>query len=304
MGLLGAGRPNVRALARRGNEDGLIAAAAYRDRFMGYDSPEAGAEVREQAILALGALGPEAGNGTVARGLCDSSDQVRAAAVRVLSAREQVNEVASALAWLPRRGVSRSLAIRAILAQRRPGTARTVAGGLVRAIGDDLVAEEDLALLHTLIHADESADVEGEVVEELLQALADDHELVAERAEVLLTRLAPASTPRVIAELRTGAVPQRAASVLGQIRDASAVDPLLEALRHPRADVRAAAAEALGALRDTAAVEALLGATRDPDFSVRASAGSALDQLGTAAVMVGISALMRPALAPARRSAG
>ena len=60
--------------------------------------------------------------------------------------------------------------------------------------------------------------------------------------------------------------------------------------------MRAAAAAALGALRDTGAVEPLLEATRDPDFTVRESAGAALDQLGTAAVMVGISALMRPAL--------
>ncbi len=275
---------------------GLIAAAAYRDRFLGYDSPDAGAEVREQAIFALGALGPDAGNGTVARGLCDTSDQVRAAAVRVLSARDQVNEVAGALAWLPRRGTSRPLAIRAIVTLRRPGTARTVAGGLVRATGDELVTDDDLALLDTLIQAEESSDVQDEVIDELLLALADEHELVADRAEILLAWLAPASTASVIAALEAGQAPQRAASVLGRIRDADALEPLLEALLHPQADVRAAAAGALGALRDTGAVEPLLEATRDPDFSVRESAGAALDQLGTAAVMVGISALMRPAL--------
>jgi HEAT repeat protein len=303
VGLLGTRKPNVKALARSEDVPGLIAAAAYQDRIARPNgrAADAGASVREEAIRALGTLGPEAGNGTVSRALRDPSEHVRAAAVRVLYSRAQVGDLTQALGWLPHSGPARRLAMQAILNLHPPGTARAVARGLAHAAGEAPVTEEDFALLHTLIHAEDSSDVANEVVDELLAALADEREAVGDRAEVLLTRLAPASTEGVIAELQAGAAPDRAAAILGRIQDNRALEPLVDAVRHPDPSVRAGAAEALGALRDTAAVEPLLHATRDPDFDVRASAGAALDQLGTAAVVVGMSALIRPAILEAAR---
>jgi HEAT repeat protein len=305
VGLLGTRKPNVRALARKEDVPGLIAAAAFRQKLTRLDGSAAdgGAPVREEAIRALGELGPEAGNGTVSRALRDPSEHVRAAAVRVLYTRGAIDDLTHALAWLPRNGPARRLAMQAILNLHPPGTARAVARGLVRGAGDAPATEEDLALLQTLIHAEQRSDVANEVVDELLAALGDEREVVGDRAEALLIRLAPASTEGVIAELQAGSAPHRAASVLGQIQDARAMGPLVDALRHPDPRVRAEAAAALGTLHDTAAVEPLLHATRDPDFDVRASAGAALDQLGTAAVVVGMSALIRPAILEAARDA-
>jgi hypothetical protein len=103
MGFLGTRKPNVKALARREDIDGLVQAATFKDLPAGSDGEtgDRGAVVREAAILALGALGPAAGNGTVAAALCDPSDRVRTAAVRVLHAREEAQLLAQALNCLP-----------------------------------------------------------------------------------------------------------------------------------------------------------------------------------------------------------
>jgi HEAT repeat protein len=145
--------------------------------------------------------------------------------------------------------------------------------------------------------------VANEVVQDLLSALPDDREEVAERAEELLLRLEPASIQGVIAELQGGRSPERAAGLLGRIGDTRALEPLAEALEHRDISVRVEAASALGDLRDPAAVEPLLRATRDHNLDVRAEAGAALDALGTAAVVVGMSAVVRPLIADAVVSA-
>jgi HEAT repeat protein len=145
--------------------------------------------------------------------------------------------------------------------------------------------------------------VANEVVQELLTALSDDRDEVVERAEELLLRLAPASVQGVIAELEGGRSPERAAGLLGRIGDTRALPPLIEALDHRDISVRVQAASALGDLRDPAAVEPLLRATRDHNLDVRAEAGQALDALGTAAVVIGMSAMVRPLISEAVVSA-
>ncbi len=84
--------------------------------------------------------------------------------------------------------------------------------------------------------------------------------------------------------------------MLGRVKDARALEPLVAALRSPDAQVRAECCLALGELRDPAASEPLLAATRDPEHVVRAAAGQALDRIGTAAIAVGVAALLRPLL--------
>lgn len=78
-----------------------------------------------------------------------------------------------------------------------------------------------------------------------------------------------------------------AAVALGQLGDARAVEPLLEALTDTEADVRVGVAGALGLLGDLSAVEPLIRALQDEDPGARAAAASALGQLGP--VLAGVA---------------
>jgi HEAT repeat protein len=300
------GKPNVQAMARREDVDALVEAASFQDLLPGRDGTtvDLGAAVREAAVLALGALQPDAGNGAVAGALADPSDQVRVAAVRVLHAREEAEPLAEALAWLPTGpGHSRRLARQALADLARPYSARALARALVHARANDPIEDADKALLLRLFEAEESSDARSEVIEQLVSSLADEREVVADRAEELLAELAVGSVEGVISELRSGAAPNRAAAVLGRIKDTRAMDSLVEALEHRDARVRGESAAALGELRDPAAVQALLRATRDPDHTVRAQAGWALDRIGTVAVAVSVAHLLRPMVQEALVSA-
>jgi HEAT repeat protein len=297
MGLFRGGKPNVKALARRADTDGLVAAAAYQDLIPDAEGGtiDRGAQVRQDAILALGTLGPDVGVDAVRASLADPSDGVRLAAVRVVYAREDAATLAAALGRLPReRGHSRQLTIRALAELRRPDSAPLLASALVNAPDDLPVGDDEVRLLELLLDADEGTDYTTEVVEVLLVALADERDAAADRAEDLLTLIAPESTEGVIAELKAGAAPYRAAAVLARIKDTRALEPLMDALRHRDARVRAQSAAALGELRDPAAVEPLIHATRDPEHRVRSEAGAALDRLGMVALVVGVSTLVRP----------
>jgi HEAT repeat protein len=302
MALFRSGKPNVKTLVRRGDEDALVAAAGFQDLVPGPDGGtfDRGAQIREEAILALGALGPECGADAVRAAVYDPSERVRLSAIQVLYSREEAVALAAALAWLPRKpGHSRGLAMRALAELRRPDSAPALVSALLHARGEHTVGDDDVRLLTLLLEADEGFDVAQDVVDALLTALADEDDVVCERGEDLLVLTAAVSIESVIAELEAGAAPDRAAAVLGRIRDTRALEPLMEALRHRDARVRAESATALGELRDPAAVEALIHATRDSDHHVRARAGSALDELGMVALVVGVATLVRPMLAEA-----
>jgi HEAT repeat protein len=296
MALFRSGKPNVKAHARRQDAGALVAAAGFQDLIpaAGGGMVDRGAPVRQEAILALGALGPDVGTEAVHAALSDPTDNVRVAAIRVLFARQDAAALTAALAWLPAdRGHSRALAIKALLELRIPEWAPSLAVALVCATGEAPVGDDEAALLKLLVHA-AGTDVVAEVVEELLVALADERDPVADRAEDMLVLLAPFGTEDVIAELSAGAVPHRAAAVLAQIKDTRALEPLIQGLLHRDSRVRAGCAEALGELRDPAAVEALIHASRDPEHRVRAQAGWALDRLGMVALVVGVSTMIRP----------
>jgi len=81
------------------------------------------------------------------------------------------------------------------------------------------------------------------------------------------------------------------AEVLGEIGDKRAVEPLIQALKDVKADVRKSAAEALGKLRDRRATEPLIQALKDVKRDVRGSATEALAKIGEPAVEPLISAL-------------
>lgn len=305
MKLLRRHEPDVPLLLDEEDLDGLSEAARFEDPRRNFEGEvtDRGAPVREQAVLALGELSPEAGNGTVAAALRDPFDRVRSAAVRVLYMREQVIPLAEALSWLPADASARKLALQAIFELRSTSAARVVARALVHSAGDEPLSDADSAFLHTLAQPERRRRPMKGVIRELLTALSDDRAEVGDRAQELLVRFAPASTAGVINELQRGGCPERAAAVLGRIGDNRALGPLIEALGHRQAEVRVRAAAALGELRDPTAVESLLRVTRDSHPDVRAEASYALDRMGTAAVVVGMSALLRPMVAQAVASA-
>ena len=289
-------KPNIKSLARKGDVDGLIAACGHTEVVAGSDgSPvDVGAPVREEALFALGDVALHSAGRVFVNALSDPSERVRCAAAVALYERARVEELAAAVASLPENSQARAIAIRALFELRSPGTSGKLAQALVHGQDDLPLAEEDEALVLALLRAEERAEAPQDVVEMLVPALADERDIVRQRGEALLVRLGPASTEALVRELAGGAIPHRAASVLGEIEDARALEPLVAALSHPDARVRSESCVALGKLRDPAAVEPLLHATRDPDHRVRVLAGTALDRMGTAAIALSVAALLRP----------
>jgi HEAT repeat protein len=306
MGIFKSRKPNVKSLARRGNVDRLAAAASYRDLTPTRDGTIAdlGRPVREEAVVALGELGTDEAAAAVAHALHDPDDRVRSKAVEALENLRQPVLIAEALPTLREMGGNaHPLALDALRDLQRPGLGRALVEALVYQSGDDRLDEDDAMLVPDLLSTEDGAQESRNVVEVLIRALSDESEIVADRTEQLLVLLAPVSADALEHELSDGgAAPHRAASALGKMGDVRALDTLVNALDDPDARVRAESCVALGELRDPAAVEPLLRAARDPEHVVRAGAGSALDRIGTVAVVVGVSAMLRPLLADLRRA--
>ena len=71
-----------------------------------------------------------------------------------------------------------------------------------------------------------------------------------------------------------------AAAGLGELKDETAVDPLIEALKDEDKYVRKNAAEALGKIGDRRAMEPLIEALGDKDWFVQEKAAAALGKIG------------------------
>jgi HEAT repeat protein len=296
--LFGFDKPNVKTLAKNGDIDGLIEAARYRDVVRRVDGShsDAGAAVREAAVLALAQIGGDRASETLGRALGDPADRVRCAAIVALHDRGDDQSLALAAAHLREEdGQSLSTAFRALVELRKPGSTSRLVLAIVHREDERPVSETDASILRALREA-EGPGSDEDVIDMLVSALTDEREDVAERAEDLLELLAPDSVDALVHELGLGLAPERAAAVLGRVKDARALEPLVAALRSPDTQVRAECCLALGELRDPAASEPLLAATRDPEHVVRAAAGQALDRIGTAAIAVGVAALLRPLL--------
>lgn len=296
--LFGLEKPNVKSLARSGDVDGLIEAARYREVVRRVDGrvSDAGAAVREAAILALHEKAGDRAGETLIRALRDPADRVRCAAVLALYERGEAQPLAEAAGLLrDEDGQALATAFRALLELREPDSTRKLARVIVYREDERPVSEVDASFLRALLEAEGSQAAPG-VIGLAISALHDEREDVSERAEDVLELLAPESVDALMAELKADAAPERAAAVLGRIKDARALDSLVAALRHGDPRVRAESCTALGELRDPAASEPLLAATRDSEHLVRAAAGAALDRIGTAAVAVSVASLLRPLL--------
>jgi len=230
------------------------------------------------------------------RALGDPHDRVRCAAIAALYERGDDASLALAAAHLREDdGQALPAAFRALVELQKPGSTLLLVMAIVHREDERPISETDAAILRALRES-EGPESDRDVVEMLVSALLDPREDVAERAEDLLELLAPESVDALIRELDRGLAPERAAAVLGRLKDARALESLVNGLRSDNAQVRAECCRALGELRDPAASEPLLAATRDPEHLVRAAAGAALDRIGTAAIAVGVAALLRPLL--------
>jgi HEAT repeat protein len=296
-------KPNIKALARRGDIDGLTEAAGYQEFSSGAGGTvtDQGIQTRAEALVALGKLAPERARHTIRAALHDPADEVRCEAVRVMATLDAADALAQALRWLSPDGLSYGLALETISAMdsARPAA---IADALVHREDDEPLDEEASRLILTPPRSN-GADASEALLELLIGALGDERDIVVERAAELLVRLSPESVEPLVSELTSGQNPAEAAHVLGRLGEPRTLRPLMEALQHGDARVRQESAGALGELRDPAAIEPLLQATHDSDRRVRAQAGAALDRLGSTAVIVGVAALMQPMVEEAVRSA-
>ena len=306
MGLLKERKPNIQALTRAGDVEGLVRAVHYTDLQAVEDGAvgDLGAAVRADAVRALGSLGPDAGGQAVSSALQDPVDDVRCAAVRVLHQRKATDSLVDALSWLPAEdGRSLELARRALTSLGETVDSPVAVRALVHAQDERLLGPEDLALVDALLDG-AAAGRRTEVIDFLIGALADERGIVVDRAADLLVELAPQSTSALVDELGSGRAPAAAAWILGKVADPRTVEALIDALSHDRANVRAESAAALAEIGDPLAVAPLVRATRDSDQVVRTQSRMALDEFGTTAVIVGVAELLRPVVLEAGRSTG
>jgi HEAT repeat protein len=297
--------PNVKSLAKAGQVEALLEASQYRDILTTGDGVplDAGAPIREEAVLALADASQDGDREAIVsrltEALTDPVDRVRCAAVMTLYRLGESRPLAEAVARLPtNKGQARSMAVRALVALRQPGSSATLVAALLQRDDELALGQADIDLVATLIDEEGTPDAAQAVIELAVMSLGHQRAAVAFRAEELLERLAPASLDVLVDELKNGGAPHRAAAVLGRLKDSRALEPLVAALEHPDPRVRSESCAALGELRDPAAAEPLLAATRDTEYDVRARAGEALDRLGTAAIAVSVASLLRPLIAP------
>ena len=297
-------RPNVKALAKSGKVDDLVEASQYRDMLTTREGAQldAGAPIREEAVIALGDAFEENGGEAIlerlAQALDDPVDRVRCTAVMTLHRVGQAGPLAEGVARLPvDEGQARATAVRALLALRAPGSSAQLASALLQRADELALGAADAQLVLTLVEEEGDPHAARAVIDLAVAGLSSDRSVVVFRAEELLERLAPASLDVLVDELGKGRASHRAAAVLGRMKDSRALEPLVAALGHPDPRVRSESCAALGELRDPAAAEPLLLATRDPEYEVRARAGTALDSLGTAAIAVSVATLLRPLIA-------
>jgi HEAT repeat protein len=293
-------KPNVKSLAKAGKVDGLVEASHYCEIVTAGDGTpvDAGAPIREEAVLAFGEAINEGDRQAImsrlSEALADPVDRVRCAAVITLYRLGEAGRLAGALPQLSMgQGQARDIAIRALVDLRDPGSSATLAAALLYRDDELALGDSDIGLLSTLMEEGDPGDARA-VIELAVAGLAHERSAVVSRAEELLVRLAPASFDVLVAELKKGGAPHRAAAVLGKMKDARALEPLVAALGHADPRVRAESCAALGELRDPGTAEPLLVATRDQEYEVRVRAGAALDRLGTAAVAVSVATLLKP----------
>lgn len=129
-----------------------------------------------------------------------------------------------------------------------------------------------------------------------LEALHDEDDKVRARAAGLLGQIGDGSAVESLREAlrdNNGSVRGRAARALGRIGDKSVLPDLLQAIHDPDPAVRQAAAEALGLLGTQEALESLTEALQDSDIRVRQYAIEALGVIGNVCIVPDLLNVLR-----------
>lgn len=128
----------------------------------------------------------------------------------------------------------------------------------------------------------------------LIAALKDLE--VRRQAADALVRIGKESVEALVQALEVDdgdpSVRRTAAETLGRIRDARAVEPLVQTLQEVNVDLRYTATEALGRIRDPRAVQPLVSVLTEPDRILRCHAVQALGRIGDPRAIVALAELV------------
>jgi HEAT repeat protein len=181
-------------------------------------------------------------------------------------------------------------------------------------LGRSLATTADARKWSETSPAKEAAEALGDIgnasVPGLLQALGSSNWKIRKFAAVGLGEVSQIlDRTQVIAALASHLtdvhpdVRERSAWALGEIEDAAAVEPLLNALNDGEARVRVRAAWALGEIESPSAVNGLLTALNDSDGSVREKSVWALGEIQSPSAVDGLVPLLKDSHATIRRLA-
>lgn len=292
--MAGVRASKISRLARRGDTARLAQIAHSPDFVTTKDGRtlDVNTGAREQAIAALGELNDSTAVQELVKALGDPDGRIRLAATRALR-RSPRPGAAQALirplaVWPELADEAVSLeAVEALAELQDPTMAERFTVTLVQEgrRGFDPPAE---AALKRFLTGYPNAMLAANLAEVLVGFLGSRSEEIRSRAAHVLIWLGADSVPALIDALAHDDTRLVAASVLGAVGHARAVEPLIDVLRRKEPSERLVAAWALGEISDPTAVQALLLTTRDEHHAVRAEAARALDKLGTVAVIAAL----------------
>jgi len=256
------------------------------------------AEVRKEAVFALGQLRAAGTARAIAAALQDSDAEVRQQAAFALGQLRSEGSVNALIGALEDKDAEvRQQAVFALGQIRSASASKALTGALGDASAE--VRQQAAFALGQLRDPGSAGALAG--------ALKDSDADVRQQAAFALGQLRePASAAALAAALKDSDadVRQQAAFALGQLRVPASAGALTGALKDADADVRQQAVFALGQLRSTDAVPALLDALKtDKDADIRGQAAFALGQIGDARALEAITAALKDANADVRKQA-
>jgi HEAT repeat protein len=247
--------------------------------FRGLDDPAW--QVQWNAAMALEAMAPQAVDILIER-MRQTEDPTQLAGATWLL--DKLGDPALTRPVILARGAADTVTWRRVAAEAAAAGDRTVAPSLIAGLqhGNPKLRESAAEALGALGDAD--------AIAPLTATLADPDWQVRLAADAALCRMGSSAVALLAAALCGANRTVRAgvANVLGKLRVAEAVDPLIQALDDPCRLVRANAAIALGSTGDPRAVSPLIQSLQDPDPGVRNCAGAALRIIGTAQALAAV----------------
>jgi HEAT repeat protein len=304
LGLFRKRTTNVGRLQRRGNVEGLVAAAQHRDTFVDRDGSvvDVGGPVRREAVLALADIEDPRARAAARDALADADLSVRLAALE--SVRRTHDEdalpdaIQMAFAAVAHGEAAGEAVLGSLIQLAEPARANLYARGLIAHPSGELLHPQELRLFDEVIGS-APAEFQQRLIDELVVVMGTADADGQARAAGFLVALGDSAIEPAIRALGNPRTRLGAAVALGFLRSQRAVEPLLATVTDADAAVRRVAVRALGEIKDGRAVEALLSAARDEDYGVRAAAIKAIDSLGTLAVIQSVATLVGSEALPA-----